>query len=444
MEKLVLDTIEKNKMFEGGDVVGVATSGGADSVALLHFLFTHKEELDISVIAITIDHMLRENSEGDAEFVRSFCRKLGIPCLKFSVDAMRMAEIKNTCIEEGARIARYNIFEKLLENNKVDKIALAHHESDQVETILLHILRGAGLNGAGGMDYVRGKYVRPFLDLSKMDILKYVNSFDLEYVEDETNLDSTYSRNYLRNIVMPLLKKRFDGVEKNIINFGKSCKEDNEFILSQTRHSGVVYMGNVAKIPLMYFHYSDSVINRIIFEVLSNISTTKDIERKHIELIKSLKDMENGKTISLPNGLKVKKEYDYITLILKDEEKEIIETYPFTFGKLDFAGLYEIKSRKVLDCDFSKGKYFIDYDKLPKDAVWRTRRKGDKFTKLSGGTKSLKSYLIDKKIPSRLRDRLPVLASKKEVYVCLSCDISDKVKVDENTKTKVEIMYKDE
>lgn len=434
MEKEVFEAIKKTKMFQAGDVVGVAVSGGADSMALLHFLFENKDNLDINVMAITVDHMLRgERSIGDTLFVRTWCKEHGIPCLVFTVDAGKIASERNVGIEDGARQARYEVFGRLLKDNKVDKIALAHHRGDQAETILMHILRGAGLSGAGGMDYVRDNYVRPFLDISKDEIIRYCGVNYIEYVEDETNSDIAYNRNYLRNVVIPELKKRWEGAESNIVQFGKSCKEDNEYILSQVSHDGIIVMGEVAKVPLIYFHYSKSVSSRIIFDALSRINVTKDIERKHIDMIFELAEGENGKKINLPNGLIAQREYDYITLY-KTQKKIISEVFPLKTGKTDFAGIYEISVKRTSKLEPKNNTLMIDAKKVPEGAVWRVRKAGDTFTKFGGGTKTLKNYLIDKKIPLRIRDSLPVLASGNEILCILGVEISDKVKLDDTTK----------
>lgn len=429
MENEVLDFIKKNKLIDAGDVIGVAVSGGADSMCLLHFLNSHKDDLDISVVAITIDHMLRgENSLGDALFVKTYCRENGIPCYKYSVDCQSICSEQNLTIEEGARLGRYEVFNKLLDSNKVDKVALAHHLSDQAETILMHILRGSGLNGAVGMEPMRGKYIRPLLKVSKDDIIRYCSMEEIEYVDDETNADDKYNRNFLRLHVMPLLKKRWEGVEQNLVNFGEMAKEDNNFILSQVSHNGVIYGDSVIRVPTVYMNYAPSIVSRIIFQCLDRLGARKDIEKKHIDLIRNLATGANGKKISLPNNLIVQKEYDYVTLYKREEKKEL--KAPFKEGETAF-GDSKIKVEKVDDIDFSVDTLYIDADKLPDGAEWRVRKTGDVFTKFGGGTKSLKDYFIDAKVPLRMRALLPVLASGNEVYCIAGIEISDKVKVDD-------------
>ncbi len=442
MEKQVVQFIKQKRLFKATDVIGVAVSGGADSMALLHFLWQNAEDLEITVIAITVDHMLRgEKSMGDALFVKNWCRENGVLCLNFSVDALKLSQEKAIGIEEAAREARYGVFNKLLAENKVDKIALAHHLSDQAETILQHLLRGAGLSGASGMDAVRdGLFIRPFLSLSKEEILKYCALNSVEFVEDETNFDSKFNRNFLRNKIIPELKKRFEGVEQNLVNFGNACREDNEFILSQVSHDGIISSDTVVKIPLIYFHYDPSVSGRIVFKALSKINVYQNIERKHIDLIKELANAENGKKISLPGNLFAQKEYEYLTLF-KEEKVVIAEEYPLKTGKTNFADLYEITVRKTRTFDFGEGKLVLDAAKVPAGSVWRTRKMGDIFLKFGGGTKPLKNFLIDAKVPLRLRSTLPLLCHGREVLCVLGKEISQKMKVDDTTKMAYVITF---
>jgi len=445
MDNEILDLIKEKKLIEPGQVVGVAVSGGIDSMALLFFLNNYAKELKCRVVAITVDHMLRgERSLGDAIFVKNWCRENNIVCYKYSVDAKKIAESQKLTIEEGARIARYEVFNNLLNEGTVDKIALAHHMSDQAETILLHILRGSGLNGACGMDFVRDdNFIRPFLSTTKDEIIKYCSINSIEHIEDETNADNKYNRNYLRNVVIPALKRRWPTVEQSLVSFGKCCKEDNDFILNNISHGGVIVEENVAKIPIIYFHYDPSVINRIIFDVLQKLKASKDIEKKHIEIIKSLSTGENGKKFNLPNNLTCQKEYDYVTLYIKNDEEKKPEV-AFSLGNIKFGDKTKIIVKKVkADSNLEEGQLYFDLDKLPKECVFRTRQNGDKFTKYGGGTKSLKNYLIDKKIPSRTRDLIPVLADKNEILIVLGVEISEKIKVDENTKNKCVIEVKE-
>ena len=436
----ILQTIKENNLVKSGDVVAVACSGGSDSMALLHKLKTLEKELDIEVIAVTVNHLIRESAENDVKLVQDFCKRQGIRCYKFKVDVPKLAKIKALSLETAGREARYGVFDSLVQKGIADKIALAHHLNDQAETILLHLFRGAGLSGVRGMDYQKGNtYIRPMLSTPKEDVYEYLKQNNIEYIDDETNNESFYTRNYLRNEVFPVLFKKWPNLVNTLVAFSKSATEDDEYIHKNLNDYALLIEDKLAKIPLSYFGYDESVINRIIFKALHGIGIGVDIERKHIELIKDLaRNYDNGKKIDLPLGVVAYKEYDYLTLTNK--KKENVKLYAeFKCGEINVPSYGKIITKRVKDFSPKENVLYIDYKKLPRDAVWRFRHTGDVFEKFGGGTKKLKDYLIDKKIPARERNYIPVLASGNEVYVIAGVEISDKVKIDDDVKTAIKI-----
>lgn len=435
-------TIIENNLISYGDRIGVAVSGGSDSMALLHYLSSIRKDFDFEIVALHLDHSIREKSYEDAEFVENYCKENNIRLMKTRMDVLSLAKEKGISIEQAAREARYKFFEAVMEKDVCDKIALAHHTSDQAETILMHILRGSGLSGAKGMEVKRGPYIRPMLNTDKGEIMAYINSNFIEYVTDETNADSNYNRNFLRNKIFPLLKERYPNSINSLCAFGKSCKEDSEFISSQITMDAVLKEKNSVKIPLSYFLYENSIINRIIFKALENIGVTSDIERKHIELIKELAiHADNGSRIDLPNYITAHKEYEYVTLLSKQTTITSGEK-PLRCGKFYFPNYGTIVVSKGNELDHVTCTHLFDCKKLPKDAVWRVRQDGDVFEKFGGGTKKLKTYLIDKKVPQRIRNTIPVLASGNNILVILGYEISNSIKVDEKTKQTYKIDLK--
>lgn len=436
----VLSTILQNNLVSKNDVVAVACSGGIDSMALLHKLNSLKQELQIQVIAVTVDHSIRTNGAIDAKFVEDYCAQNNIKCYKFKVDVPKLAKQKQLSLESAGRQARYGIFDALLQKGIANKIALAHHTQDQAETILLHLFRGSGLSGVRGMDYKKDeKYIRPLLNTPKSNIIAYVKENEIPYVTDETNADSEYTRNYLRNEIFPLLLKKWPNITSQLINFSKSVIEDDNYINKNVNLDAVIFEDKVAKIPLSYFLYDDAIINRIIFKALNGIGINVDIERKHIDAIKELARVsENGKKINLPLGVTAHKEYDYLTLTCKKVDRpDFFEE--FRCGTINVPSFGKIVAKRVNDFIPKQGVLYIDAKKLPKDAVWRFRKEGDVIEKFGGGTKKLKSFLIDKKIPQRERDFLPVLASGNEIYAIAGIEISNRVKLDENVKSAIKI-----
>lgn len=432
LEKLK-NTILDNKLIKPGEIVGVGVSGGSDSMALLNLLNSLAEELEFEVVAIHVDHGIREESSEDASFVLRYCKEHHIRAYKFKIDVPKLAKEKNQSLETAGRNARINVFNSLIEKEIIDKVATAHHMKDQAETILLHILRGSGLSGAKGMSYKNDNYIKPMLDISKEDINKYLIDNEIPYVTDVTNDDSTYSRNYIRNELFPVITKKWPNAIQSLCSFSKTCREDDDYISSQVYLNACIIEEKTAKIPTNYFIYENPIISRIIFKVLDKIGVKADIEKVHIENIKELAlSGQNGNKINLPNQLTAHKEYDYVTLV-NNYKEPIIFNAPFKCGEFEVGEnlLLVVKRVKAMD---KESALYLDYRKVPKGASWRFRENGDMFTKFGGGTKKLKSFLTDKKIPQRIKSLLPVLALDNEVFAIAGVEISDSVKV-ENVET---------
>lgn len=397
----------------------------------------------MDICAIHVDHSLRPNSAEDADFVMSYCKSNGIRAYKFKVDVAKLAESKKLTVEEAAREARFGVFEALLRKDVVDKIAIAHNQKDQAETILLNLFRGTGLDGASGMDLQRDQtYIRPMLHTTKSAIMAYNFANDVPYVNDQTNQDNTFSRNYIRNQILPLIEQRWPNAVQKIASFGDICAEDNKYIDSQIFDDAVLYDEREAKMPLSYFLYSDALVARMIKKALHGIGVKNDIERVHISMVMELaKHGENGKRIKLPHKITVFKEYEYLTFANREKERPTL-LHKFELGTFAVPEFGEITIKKTKILDFANGNLVLDLDKLPKDAVWRFRQRGDVFEKFGGGTKKLKDFLIDKKVPIRLRDTLPVLASGNIICAIAGVEIAEHMRADENSKHLIKISVK--
>ncbi|MBQ8615110.1 MAG: tRNA lysidine(34) synthetase TilS, partial [Clostridia bacterium] len=291
----VIDYIKEHNLIKPGEIIGVACSGGRDSITLLHYLNSIKHELDCEVVAINVDHGIRATSTFDTEFVMKFCKEHKIRAYKFKGEALKVAKEEKLTIEQAARKVRYGIFETVHKKGLVDKIALAHHMYDQAETILLNILRGSGLNGARGMEPIRDKiYIRPMLNTPRENVMAYIDEHGLEYVEDETNKDNSYSRNYLRNVVLPALRRHFKSVDKSIVNFASLCAKDDDYINKQIDLSTMIETKEFVKVPLTYFYQDEAIINRILMKVFERFSS-QDFERKHIDIVRKFAlEADNG------------------------------------------------------------------------------------------------------------------------------------------------------
>lgn len=409
-------------LFSSGDVVAVALSGGKDSVCLLHLLLSLREELNITVKAVHVDHSIRgKDSENDAEFVKNYCEKLGVLVKVFKVDAPLYSKQNNLSLEQGARALRYGVFKSVLDSGFANLVATAHHKNDNFESLLFNIFRGTGLKGAGGIPSKNGEIVRPLLSVTREEIDRYVQENNLPFTQDLTNFSSEFSRNYIRNEIVPKIVERFPNAVNAGAKFSAICKEEDEFLqkLSSdiiTQKDGKVY------IPLS----CDGVlVKRAIILALSRLGLEKDYEYVHVLDVFNLKDLQSGAKITLPKNIVAQKEYDYAVLYIDNEQKNQ-NLYPFGVGAFDFDG-------ETFEISYNTGSLKFDGDKIPSGAVIRTRRDGDVFKKFGGGTKKLKEFLIDKKIPLSKRDKLPLIAKDNTVYLIFGVEISDDIKITSQT-----------
>ena len=237
LPKTVLQIIRRNNLFSPKDHIVLAISGGVDSIALLHVINALKDELDITIYVATFDHMLRDDSGDDVDFVVESSQLLGLPAYKDSDDVHALAKAEKISIETAARKARYKFLAEVAHQTKSSKIVTAHHRDDQAETVLMRLIRGTGLQGLKGMTPISPvpnapdlQLVRPFLSISKKTLTEYCESEGIQYRFDETNKDTDYTRNYIRHEVMPRLHQINPEVESAIAQLSDIVSVEDSFI----------------------------------------------------------------------------------------------------------------------------------------------------------------------------------------------------------------------
>jgi tRNA(Ile)-lysidine synthase len=434
-ENEVITYMTQQNMLTNSDRIGVAVSGGADSMALLRFMNELSKMVDISIVAVHVNHGLRKAARKDAAFVRQYCADNKIECVTYNVNVNEYIAKEKVSLEQGARILRYQCFETAAKKYKLTKFALAHHLNDQAETILLHIFRGCGLEGVSGMSPINGIYIRPFLNVKKTDLIAYNYRNGTPNIEDESNDDNKFSRNFIRNVVMPELKKEWRNVEDNIVSFGKIAQTDNKYINELADTNGIIKEYNTVRIPLNRFAFPLPIVSRLIFKCCDMLNIRQNIEMKHIQsIIDTGVNGLNGEKCDLPNNSYAVREYEYMTIV-KREKKNEEHSYPFKIGKTVIASYGTVLVTKTLSYKLARdrGLLVVDAEKLPKKARWRFKADGDQFTKFGGGTKSLSAFLVDKKVPARLRSTLPVLALGSDILIVGGIEISEKIKCDRET-----------
>ena len=421
-----------------GDTVGVALSGGKDSICLLSLLLENSSELGITVKAINVDHSIRgEDSERDSQFVKEFCEQRGIPLAFAKFDCVTFSKENSLSLEEGARKLRYDFFKSQLESGFCNKIATAHHLSDFVETVLFNLFRGvspSGLNGIAEKTY-DGKIIRPLISVTREQIDEYILKNNLPFVSDSSNFETDYTRNFLRLTVIPQIKTRFPEMEGAIKRFSDVLATENKFLDEQSESVLIESDGEIS-IPCSV---QEHIFSRASIVAMKKMGILKDYEKIHVDSLLLLLNASTGKTVSLPKGVTAVKDKDRITLYKKAEKS--LDEVKFSVGENIVGGrrITVFKGDKLPVS--SKGKsLFFDGDKIPKDAIIRYRKIGDEFTKFGGGTKSLGDYFTDLKIPERKRDFIPLVAVGNQILIVCGIEISDKIKTHEETKNILNII----
>lgn len=424
-----------------GKKVGVGYSGGVDSSVLLCDLVKNAERLGIEVVAINVEHGIRgESSLSDSEFCKREAEKLGVKIKNYSVAVPSFAAENGYSIEQAARILRYECFFDALKNGVCDVVALAHHASDNAETVLFNLLRGSSLTGVAGMslsDY-GGKIVRPFLNLFKDDLTEYALKNGVPFVEDESNADEEYTRNALRREVIPTIKKKFPKAEQSLCRFALSAAADDEYLYSLARKELSEKDGELSFSATLAY----SVFSRCVILALKAKGVEKDYVKANVDDVFSLRDKQEGRTIELAKRILASREGERIVIYKKEELKA--EALPFRIGRTELCGYTvtaEIISSSEVDEAALKSRecLYFDYDKLPEDAVLRLKEDGDEFVKFNGQRVGLKKYLTDLKTGKRKKARTVVIAKGKTVYCVPEKDISGLIKIDKNSKNIIKL-----
>lgn len=440
MENIVLKNINEYNLIKSGDKVGVGFSGGSDSVALLFALKNISKQMGFRVVAIHINHQIRgEEAMRDQVFAENFCKQIGVDLVVKSVNAPLFAKQNKYTLEEGARILRYNCFQSVKKEMGLNSIALAHHLQDQAETILMHIGRGSGLNGIVGMTERSGDYIRPLLCVTKADILQYIKANGLSFVDDSTNSCVDYTRNFVRkNVVEPMLSV-YPKLCENLYKLSKKVQEENDFLDSLIKRSWIKKVNGGVEILDEVASVNNCLKFRVIIKALKTINASVDIEEKHIKMIADLFNKQVGKSVNLPNGVIAIRKYVGVSIIFEDSIKNIDFKAEFKLGKTKFND-YVISVQQIpkSEIKFGDGLY-IDPDRVPKGAYWRMLEEGDSILKFDGKNRKLKQFLVDKKVDSTTRNKLPLLMYGSKCLVVYGVEISSMVGVLENSKRVVKI-----
>jgi len=286
-------------MLPQGGTVLCAVSGGRDSMALLHLLSGLAAEVGFQVVAAHFNHQLRPTANRDETFVRDWCRTHGIPFICGQGDVGGFAQQEGLSIEDAARTLRYAFLKDAARDMGADRIATAHHREDNAETLLLHLIRGAGMRGLGGIPPVRGKIARPLLEVSRAEINEYIEKNSLPYVEDESNQDTSYTRNRLRLEVLPLLEEIAPGAAGRIAATAALAREEDAYLRREAEALLPAVEKNCVTLPLSVLNGQDVVLRRRLARAMAQ-SLGVSLDQRQTDAVLALK---NGGFLDLPGNL---------------------------------------------------------------------------------------------------------------------------------------------
>ena len=439
MENIVRET----KIIAPKASVLVALSGGPDSVALLHVLLKLRESMKLRIGAVHVNHRIRKRAAlKDEQFCEQLCERFRVDLTIVTEDIPALAKRLKKGVEETAREFRYEFFEFLAEEDDYDYIALGHHRDDQVETILFRLFRGSGRTGLLGMPGVRGKIVRPFLPLSKAEILAYLRKHRLAFCEDKTNQSSDYSRNYLRNKLLPLIRDKINPqVDRALLSTAELLADEEAFLEAEVEK---LYRRLVSRTPggkfqlaiEAYERYHNVLRRRLLRRVTGLLSSFGQVpDRDTIERLDSFCG-QSRKAMSLPDGLEARRLGNSIVLRRRELVRfEADLPVKGTISLTNLAYAVRIKSGPAASVkkqmkSASAFKVRIDADRVVLPLVIRSIRPGDRFQPLGmKGRKKVGNYLTDEKIPAIFRDEIPVICDQKGIVWLVGFQIDDRVKL---------------
>ncbi|MDW2800303.1 tRNA lysidine(34) synthetase TilS [Clostridium boliviensis] len=449
MYKTILDYVRRNQLFDRGDHVIVGLSGGADSVCLLVILNEMKREFDLKLKAVHVHHGLRgEEADRDSNYARELSEKLGVPFSCVYVDAAGYAKDHGMSVEEAGRHLRYEIFEQERKQLNGTKIAVAHHGDDQAETILYNLFRGTGLKGLGGMRPKRGNIVRPLLCVGREEILAYLSEKGISYCEDSTNNGIEYARNRIRKVILPQVKEQLNArAGENILHAGIMAAQADAYLEKQAENLLKNHgerkkdkTGSVVQCAIetdLLLNEDDIIKNYVIRRMIRIVNQSmKDITMIHVESASALLFGPAGRQIDLPGGLIAVRTGKKMWIKKKNVEDQVDNLQEVCLPNVDFSIFSYKKGMEIPKNGYTK---WFDYDKIKCALSVRYRETGDYMTLAGGGRKTLKSYLIDAKVPREERGKIPLVAEGSHVLWVIGYRISEYYKITDDTHTVIQM-----
>jgi len=429
----VKDAISMYDMLSNGDSIYVGLSGGADSVSLLLILNELKDTYNIQVKAIHVNHQLRgEESLRDENFCIDLCRTFNIPLYVEHIDVISYCNEHKTSLEEGARILRYDALQKLANG----KIATAHTLSDNCETIIHNLTRGAGLKGLTGIPPVRDNIIRPLILCTRQDVESFLLTKQINFVTDSSNLCDDYTRNKIRHNIVPTLKEINPRFEKNVLNTIQILNEDGNYIdniANEVFESNISSDGKTLNVDLRKYH------NAIKHRCITRLFKQNNLTYSHERILSIDNIIANDGKISISKDVYFISKLGIISVVSISKKCTIDTSLSMHLpidGKVDIFNK-TVETILLKNPPFINKKltnYILDYDKIQGKALLRGRRFGDKIVLNNRGFTSSVKKLINENVPKDCRDTLCFICDDVDLIFMERFGVSQKVACDENTK----------
>ena len=461
--------IQKYHMLTCGDRVIAGVSGGADSVCLFLMLLELREKIGFDLIVVHVHHGLRgEAADQDQQFVEALCEQHRIPLEIFRVNLESIAKKRKQSLEEAGRMVRREAFDSVCKKYGGNKIALAHHQNDNAETLLWNLSRGTGLDGMGGIRPVNGKFIRPLLCMNRKEIEEYLAKRKQSYCIDETNAGTDYTRNKLRHLVLPILEEQVNSAAVRHMNETmEQIWELQEYMQEQVE---AAYQECVQEhfekacwiqIQQKSFETFPELIKKMVIRKgMEQVGGKKrDLSHKHVDVMMELMNKQVGRTLDLPYEMHAKRNYEGVRLekqrtYSSGEEKKagIIQE---CMAELNIPGetiladrnlklrckiLEKPKNLSIKDIPQKIYTKWFDYGIIKSSLYIRTRQAGDTIViDEKGHQKKLKNWFVDEKIPKEVRDSQLLLAENNEILWVLGHRMSQAYQVKQSTKWILQI-----
>lgn len=455
MLEKVNQTIINYQMIEANDSILVGVSGGVDSVVLLDILVKLRPVYNLTIFVAHLNHGLRgKAADEDEAFVVNLAEKYNVKVYTKKEDMLAYADANKISSEEAGRVLRYAFFDEIMQRENIQKIAIAHNKNDQAETILMRIMRGTGLDGIVGIKPVNGRIIRPLLFCSRAEIEAFECAEKLNHREDDTNKENIYTRNTIRNQLIPQLENLYNpNLVEGLSRMGQLLADDLEIIENQLEEilQKIAFQRQEKMVSFnrkVFWDLSLGLKRRVLRHAIQSIQgDLVNIEEKHIHnMIQLISQGKTGKEIHLTNGWIAKNNYDFFE-ISQPSEKYANYEFELEIGKKQSFGTFEIETfvEDKIKIDFYTKDIFLkffDYDRIKSSLKVRNRRPGDRIVPLGmKGSKKIKDLFIDEKVASDKRNQIPLIVCGDEIVWVVGYRIGDGFKVSEQTKKVLVVKY---